>query len=174
MINKSISDPKQFRNNVIEKLFLKHIKDKTISTNLEKGIYNYSIRIAKKKKIVRKWENNYFVQIYIDRMRSIYKNILNQDTKLLDKLKNKTLKPQVVAFMSHQEMNPLIWKNLIEAKIKRDKNLTSDNLSAATDEFHCFKCKKRKCTYYQLQTRSADEPMTTFVSCLNCGNRWRC
>ena len=43
-------------------------------------------------------------------MRSIYKNILNQDTKLLDKLKNKTLKPQVVAFMSHQEMNPLIWK----------------------------------------------------------------
>ena len=63
MINKSISDPKQFRNNVIEKLFLKHIKDKKISTNFEKGVYNYSIRIAKKKKIVRKWENNYFVQI---------------------------------------------------------------------------------------------------------------
>ena len=50
MINKSISDPKQFRNNVIEKLF-KTYKDKTISTNLEKGIYNYSIRIAKKKKL---------------------------------------------------------------------------------------------------------------------------
>ena len=35
-------------------------------------------------------------------------------------------------------------------------------------------CGKNKCTYYELQTRSADEPMTTFVSCLNCGNHWKC
>ena len=45
---------------------------------------------------------------------------------------------------------------------------------ASTDAFKCGKCKQRKCTYYQLQTRSADEPMTTFVTCLNCGNRWKC
>ena len=38
----------------------------------------------------------------------------------------------------------------------------------------CFKCKKRKCSYYQMQTRSADEPMTTFVTCLLCGNNWQC
>ena len=36
----------------------------------------------------------------------------------------------------------------------------------------CGRCKQRKCTSYDLQTRSADEPMTTFVTCLNCGNRW--
>lgn len=42
-----------------------------------------------------------------------------------------------------------------------------------TDQFQCGKCKQRKCTYYQMQTRSADEPMTTFVSCVNCGNRWK-
>ncbi|KAL7009276.1 transcription elongation factor TFIIS [Cystobasidiomycetes sp. EMM_F5] len=42
-----------------------------------------------------------------------------------------------------------------------------------TDMFECSKCKKRRTTYYQMQTRSADEPMTTFVSCLNCGNNWR-
>ena len=40
--------------------------------------------------------------------------------------------------------------------------------------YQCWKCKNRKCTFYQLQTRSADEPMTTFVSCLSCANRWRC
>jgi len=48
-----------------------------------------------------------------------------------------------------------------------------DLKSAATDEFKCYKCQKRQCTYYQLQTRSADEPMTTFITCLNCGNRWK-
>ena len=37
MISKNIHDPKEFRNNIIEKLFLKHIKDKHISINLEKG-----------------------------------------------------------------------------------------------------------------------------------------
>ena len=51
-----------------------------------------------------------------------------------------------------------------EAQTKRE---------ATTDMWRCGKCKNRKCTYYQLQTRSADEPMTTFITCTVCGNRWR-
>ncbi|XP_073987333.1 RNA polymerase II elongation factor [Rhodnius prolixus] len=42
-----------------------------------------------------------------------------------------------------------------------------------TDLLKCAKCKKRNCTYNQVQTRSADEPMTTFVMCNECGNRWK-
>lgn len=42
-----------------------------------------------------------------------------------------------------------------------------------TDLLKCGKCKKRNCTYNQIQTRSADEPMTTFVLCNECGNRWK-
>lgn len=42
-----------------------------------------------------------------------------------------------------------------------------------TDLLKCGKCKKRNCTYNQVQTRSADEPMTTFVLCNECGNRWK-
>lgn len=42
-----------------------------------------------------------------------------------------------------------------------------------TDLFQCGKCKKKNCTYNQVQTRSADEPMTTFVLCNECGNRWK-
>lgn len=44
---------------------------------------------------------------------------------------------------------------------------------ATTNQFQCGKCKQRKCTYYQMQTRSADEPMTNFVSCVACGHRWK-
>ena len=38
----------------------------------------------------------------------------------------------------------------------------------------CGKCKSLKTSYYQLQTRSADEPMTTFVTCKGCGHKWKC
>lgn len=39
--------------------------------------------------------------------------------------------------------------------------------------FTCGKCKGTKTTYFQLQTRSSDEPMTTFVTCITCNNRWK-
>ena len=47
-----------------------------------------------------------------------------------------------LSLMRHQEICPEKWKQLIDAKIKRDKNMTSVNLSAATDEFKCYKCKE--------------------------------
>ena len=44
---------------------------------------------------------------------------------------------------------------------------------AMTDQFECKRCKSRETAYYEVQTRSADEPMTIFITCLNCGNRWK-
>ena len=171
-----INDPKEFREKLRKKIYL-FVKNKNKSINLEKAIFNYTIKEAKQRKIVRKWDNKYFVQIYLNRFRSIYNNVnpklSTYNKKLLQDLKKKKISAKNLAFMTHQEMNPKIWKELVDAKIKRDKNLTEVDMSAATDEFKCFKCGKRQCTYYQLQTRSADEPMTTFITCLNCGNRWK-
>jgi transcription elongation factor S-II len=76
--------------------------------------------------------------------------------------------------MTHQELNPDKWQELIDKKIIKDKNKFESNLEASTDTFTCRKCKSNKCTFYQQQIRSADEPMTTFVQCLDCGNRWKC
>jgi len=45
--------------------------------------------------------------------------------------------------------------------------------SGETDAFQCGKCKQHKTKYWQAQTRSVDEPMTTFVHCLVCDNHWK-
>jgi len=171
-----IENPTEFRENLRNK-FNSFIKNKNKSINLEKAVFNYTICQGKQRKIVRKWDNKYFVQLYVNRFRSIYNNINPKlstcNKKLLSNLKEGKVSPRELAFMKHQEMSPKIWKELVDAKIKRDKNLTEVDMSAATDEFKCYKCQKRQCTYYQLQTRSGDEPMTTFITCLNCGNRWK-
>ena len=172
-----INNPDSFRKKIKEKLF-EIIDDHKISNNLEKGIFNYTIKKAKDDKIIRKWNNSYFVQIYISKLHAIYLNLKTdsyiQNQFLLKRLKNKEFPAHKLAFMSHQEMFPEKWKEMIDAKIKRDETMCTTNMESATDEFKCYKCKNRKCTYYQLQTRSADEAITTFVTCLICGASWKC
>jgi len=144
----------------------------TFSTNIEKGIFNWTIQHASKHNIVKKWSNTFFITLYIDRLRSVYINLKKPDVS--SAIISGNIKSQDIAFMTHQEICPEKWKQLIEDKKIRDKQKYEPNIEASTDNFTCNKCKSKKCTYYQLQTRSADEPMTTFVTCLECGKRWKC
>jgi transcription elongation factor S-II len=166
----SISNPDNFRNNIRAKIS-PILGEEKLSTNLEIAIYNYAIKEANSRKIIKKWDNPYFVQLYVDRLRSIYMNLKNAE--LLEQLKSGEIAPQTVAFMTHQEMNNGRWSKLIEQKIKRDANKFTTNVQASTDMFTCKKCRSKKCTYYELQTRSADEPATIFVTCLDCGKHWK-
>ena len=168
----SIKNPIEFRENIRKKIN-KFIKNKNKSENLEKGIFNYAIKEASLKKVIRKWDNQMFVVIYINKFRSVYLNISKKKSEILKRLKKNEFKAHELANMTHQEIEPKRWKEAIEKKIKRDKSATTVDLSAATDIFTCSRCKKSKCTYYQMQTRSADEPMTTFITCLNCGKNWK-
>jgi transcription elongation factor S-II len=166
---RKIDNPDVFRKNVCKKLS-KFFNNDTHGNNLEKGIFNYSLKEAEQKKIVKKWDNKYFVLIYQAHLKSILSNLNN---KLINEVNNGNLQPHKIAFMTHQELNYDIWADKIEAKIKRDKHKYEVNRSASTDVFTCKKCKKNECDYYQMQTRSADEPMTTFINCILCGYRWK-
>ena len=64
-------------------------------------------------------------------------------------------------------MMPEKWLDLINQKKIKDENKYTPKIEASTDNFTCYKCKSKKCTHYQLQTRSADESMTTYVTCLD-------
>ena len=171
MSSRKIANPEQFRLNIRGKLNL-ILENEKHSSNLEKGIFNYSLKEATNRKVVKKWDNQYFVQIYIDRLRSIYINLKNPE--ILDQIKSEAIQAHTVAFMTHQEMRPDKWKELIDAKIIKDKNKFEINVEASTDTFTCRKCKSNKCTYYLQQTRSADEATTIFVQCLTCGQKWKC
>lgn len=52
-----------------------------------------------------------------------------------------------------------------------DKHHVNEKL--VTDMFKCGRCGQRRTTFFQKQTRCADEPMTTFIRCIGCDHRWR-
>jgi DNA-directed RNA polymerase subunit M/transcription elongation factor TFIIS len=164
-----IENSEQFRKNIRAKLNQK-INNEKYSTNLEKGIFNYSLKEATRHNIIKKWDNKEFVRIYIDHLRSIMNNLTPE---ILQNIQNETIKSQSVAFMTHQELCESKWQTFIDAKIKRDKFKFEVKMEASTDAFKCRKCKSTKCVHYELQTRSADESMSVYVQCCDCGNRWK-
>lgn len=113
---------------------------------------------------------------YKSRIRSRVSNL--RDTKNPEFKKRVLLgeiTPQRLASMPTEEMASEEMKKIRQNMTKesiRDAQM-SKNTGTETALFKCGKCGKRKTTYNQLQTRSADEPMTTFVLCLECGNRWK-
>lgn len=148
-----------------------------IATDIEKGIYNYTITFSESKNIIKKWDNPIFLNIYKQFGIKVYSNIKPDtyinNTRFINRLINNEFTAYDLASMDHQRMFPAAWKELIDERTKRDRTLYEINKEMATDIYKCGKCHQRECTYYQLQTRSADEPMTTFVTCLNCGHRWK-
>lgn len=138
--------------------------------NLEKGIFNYSLREADRQKTMKAWDNQQFVSIYLNHWKSVTENLSPQ---LMSALQSKAMLPHTIAFMTHQELQPERWAQLIEQKSKRDKLKFENNVAAATSMFTCRKCKGKNCTYYMQQVRSADEPMTIYVTCIDCGCRWK-
>lgn len=83
--------------------------------------------------------------------------------------------PEQLAVMTSEEMASDEVKRQREAFVKEgiDSSMLAKVEGTKTSDLKCGKCGKRNCTYNQLQTRSADEPMTTFVMCNECGNRWK-
>ena len=145
---------------------------------IEESVVNYTIKSAVNRRIQRSWENPLFKKIYVNKCRSLYTN-LNSESYIKNQNLSKRIKIENdfelndIASMSYQELFPEIWKKMMDDKYKREKMLYEEKQEAMTDQFKCARCKSRKCTYYELQTRSADEAMTIFITCINCGNRWK-
>ncbi|MBE17947.1 MAG: hypothetical protein CMH79_04210 [Nitrospinae bacterium] len=157
--------------------FNKVVDNFTLSRKIEQSIYNYIIQLAKEKNIQRKWENNIFTNLYESKIHSIYLNLKSdsyiQNNQLLNNILTGMIKPEAIGGLSVYDIFPDNWKELLNIKSKRDKIKYELKPEAMTNLFKCRKCGGRETSYYEVQTRSADEPMTQFITCLTCNNRWK-
>lgn len=113
---------------------------------------------------------------YRNKLRAFTMNLRNKrNPELRGRLLDGTNTAQAFVKMTPNEMAPEALKLEIE-KLNKQNLFDAQGATekrAVTDRFTCGKCKHKKVSYYQMQTRSADEPLTTFCTCENCGNRWK-
>lgn len=153
------------------------IADKNIANDIEVGIFNSSLMFADTHKTIRSWRNPKYFRVYNNIARNVISNINPEsyvgNKRLLQRLYENEFLPHDIPFMNPHDMFPENWKTIVDEKMKRDEHVFEEKPAAMTTQFKCGKCKKRECIYQELQLRSADEPMTLFITCLNCGNRWK-
>jgi transcription elongation factor S-II len=142
----------------------KTITNYKLATYIESGIYEFSLLYT----INNNYHENFLNSIYNNKYDEVL-DALKRNPELLKDITDNRIKPEYVAFMTPSELCPNNWKKLLDKKhLKEEK----ENYLPTTDLYKCRRCGKRKCTVSLLQTRSIDEPMTTFVKCCNCYSMW--
>ena len=143
--------------------------------NIEISIHNAVRNAMENPSEEASWENTYFRQAYKHKVLSVL-NTMRRNPDFITKIKDKTINATEVGTMSPEYM----WPDgpCAKAIIKRREEEVQREISRLNFEegyeglLVCPKCKSKKTSYYQMQTRSADEPATNFCSCI-CGHRWR-
>ena len=164
---------------VVIRNFQELVGDDNIVKELEHSILHTVSDESIKEGIEVDWGNRIFWNMYRNHAMSLYENLRGSDSYVnntenwLEKLKNNEITPRNLVQMNAVELCPSRWKNVVDKVIESEKKLYSKS-ECASIMMWCSGCKKKtKCDYYQMQTRSADEPMTTFVTCLECDRQWK-
>jgi DNA-directed RNA polymerase subunit M/transcription elongation factor TFIIS len=146
--------------------------------DLEIGVFNSSIDYANNYSIQLSWNCQLFMETYINISRSIYSNISKtsyvKNENLYDRMIiKKEFLPHMLPYMQYHNIFPERWKDIIEKNQRRFKAAYEIKLVAMSDMITCMRCKSKKVSYYELQTRSGDEASTLFMNCLICGKKWK-
>jgi DNA-directed RNA polymerase subunit M/transcription elongation factor TFIIS len=160
---------------VIQSIFAERLDDSE-EPSLESIIFAVSYEAATKNDVRKSWGNTQFQDCYLANARRIIGNLnpnsYIQNKSLWERYVAKELTLTQIAKQNFYELFPEQWEKLVDHQAKCERIQLEGDFSRATEKWQCNGCKMRKCTYYELQTRSADEPMTIFIHCLNCGKRW--
>jgi DNA-directed RNA polymerase subunit M/transcription elongation factor TFIIS len=150
--------------------------DRVTQILFERLLWNFTMEWCDRKKIRRSWQTIGFKDIYLSICRRVISNLSPtsyvKNEYLWRAWSNREITLEEIVKKNNYELFPEHWQNLIDQQAKREQIQLEGDRSRATDRFQCNRCGKKETTYYELQTRSADEPMTIFINCLNCGKRW--
>ena len=145
--------------------------------DLERGIYNASLKDAVQKGVRKHWENPDFAELYKVVARRTVANLDPEayigNSRLIQRLQEGEFPPHRIPFMNARELYPEHWQPMADEQMKRENTMLEGDKEGGSDMFKCKRCGKSKTKYWEMQTRSADEPMTIFIRCLNCGKEWR-
>jgi len=141
---------------------------------VEKNIFDFVNEYINKKNLNLKL----FKKLYISKSRQIYHNLNEKsyvENKKLQKLLHKKIKLEKICDYSYEDLKPNKWKKFSKDIDILNSEIFDNKKINTTDQFKCPKCKNNKCVYFQLQTRSADEGITSFITCINegCGFNWK-
>lgn len=150
-----------------------------LSREIERGIYNYSIQYCNNRHIYALWMNDYFNKIYVAKARHLYGNIDDKsyikNNELVNIIVNETVKPEDIAFMDRTQVYPSLWKPILDERKIKNEIIKDSASGCVTNSYRCPNkaCGAMNANYTEVQTRSADEPMTVFLSCIECGKQWK-
>lgn len=132
---------------------------------LEKYIYDFSRDYIKH----GNYNPEYLENVYKDKIDELYYCLNMDNTKLYyDFLQKKVTLDEMPYLKPHE-----YYKDALEPILKKKENIEyKKNNFKHTTAYTCRSCKNNKCEVYELQTRSADEPATKIITCINCKNRW--
>jgi transcription elongation factor S-II len=170
---------KKYREHVLSQIknLLGNLFTEEEQAQIEICILTLTLVDADTKFVVKHFDNKLFQICYMNLARRLLSNLDSncyvKNQNLITKLKSGDLDISHLASMNIMDYAPTLYAELRERQVLREQQQLEGNKSMATDMFKCGRCHKRETTFYELQTRSADEPMTKFINCLNCGNHWK-
>lgn len=150
--------------------------DRVLAERLETCLWNWTVRSCARDGIPLYWDNPRYRYRYTTRALGLEFNLKNPNNpELLRRVRERELSVKALVGMTPQQMWPEHWEEVYERIAKRQLRRQADvDASKVPDgAYTCGRCKSKKTVYTSLQIRSADEPMTNFVKCLNCGKSWK-
>lgn len=172
------TDPTRTRAKVVGR-FERTLGDAVLAKRLEICLWNWMIRTCERDGILGpllKWSNPRCRFRYTTRALSLDFNLRNpKNPALRQRVLDAELSVRQLADMNPHEMWPEHWEPVYQKVAMRQlrREADVDSSKAPDGAYTCSRCKSRKTVYTSMQIRSADEPATQFVRCLNCGKAWK-
>lgn len=158
---------------VISKLN-EELEDEKLSLRLEKSIFNHTIRRFKEEGKNAEW---IFKMYYTNKAKHIIYNLkLEKNAEFKRKVKAKEYCIKYIPYLKPEEIYPELYEEIFRKQMVKEMQRMKELSDAEMYEsglYQCGKCKSRSTVFFSLQTRSADEPMTNYITCNKCGNKWK-